>query len=139
AVRNSWTYVIEPLDSAKGVPTFTDSIIEFDTARGKNWAVVQRSSLGFPFYYRIANDGLHEGMLFDNLIAKYPARKGDQFVDSVLVFIDTIPIPTPGSATVFVVSNNETVTVPAGTFQTLRYDSPLDLTFTDKYYAPGVG
>ncbi len=149
AIGNSWTYQVEPADSANGVPTFTDSITGFDTINGIAWFVVQRSSSGSPFYYREASDGLHEALpfdtngTFDNLCAKYPAQSGDHYTDSMWVSYhlagDTTWKVMPGSSTTTVDSADEVISVPAGTFHALKYEYFPHLNLLEQYFAPGVG
>lgn len=149
AIGNSWTYEVQPADSADGVPMFTDSVIGFDTINGVQWALVQRSSLASSFFYRDASDGLHKvetydtAGIFDNLLAKYPAQTGDSYTDSLWIFYhnggDTNWKVMPGSATTTVLSINESVSVPAGTFHALKYEYLPSLSYPEQYYVPGIG
>ena len=148
--NNNWTYGSVSTDSVTGKPYFTDTVsdtVKYTIFSIKSlWSGVvstNDSEIGVPGrYYRNAADGLHysdPGSNIDNLIAKYPANAGDTFQENFIITDENSPTPRDTSITVTVLATNASVTVPAGTFQCMKYASlPLGRS-SISYYAPGVG
>jgi hypothetical protein len=147
---NNWTYGGVSTDSVTGKSYFTDTVT--DSVKytmfsiNSLWSAVistNDSEIGFPRrLYRNAADGLpysDAGSNFDNLIAKYPANVGDAFQDSLVVTDESSPTPRDTAMTMYVLGTNETVTVPAGSFQCMKYGFAPFGGQSFLYYAPGVG
>jgi hypothetical protein len=146
-VGNRWIGRTEQLDTAgevKSTQFDTLEIVAEEVDNGETWYRTNRNTS-----YTIREDGLWyrpygagDYLMF---LAKYPASVDDLFGTDTLSRLpntDSLVI-----STIRVRSTGERVTVPAGTFQAIRYvtdlynidGSPFDLGNTDEGYVPGVG
>jgi hypothetical protein len=112
AIGNSWTYEVMNFDSlgnVESLDTISASVVRDTVIDGETWYVTEGDGeegihIG---YCIIRSNGFYSNWPDEELLYKYPARVGDQY----MVEDDTV-----------IVENlDESVTVPAGEFDCVRY------------------
>lgn len=140
-IGNSWSYALTPWMTPNADSIITESVVADTSINNEKWFLLSiplgdRRTRGD--YYRNRSDGLWtmhpQTFSKPRLVYKYPAVANELY------------IATPGD-TIVVAGTNESVVVPAGTFNCIAYqrkivigtDSTQAFVFHNTYISPGVG